>query len=196
MSDDEQTQVLRRTFTAPLESREGRILEGCCVPYGEAQKVRDSPTGPSYFEVFEPGAFAKQLRAADKVELRYEHGTGLADSVGICRTLYEEAHGLFGTFAIHAGAFGDQALELVRSGILPGFSVEFQDRFRHWRRNAQGAVVRQKCLLLSVGLVRVPAFPTALVTAMRSREEMLGDLDLPGLDDAQLERLRGVGIEV
>jgi HK97 family phage prohead protease len=186
--------VLRRAFQAPLEAKEGRIVEGCCVPYGDAQKVRDAPTGPAYYEVFEPGAFAKQLRAADKIELRYEHGTGLADSVGVCRTLYEEAHGLFGSFAIHVGAFGDQALELVRSGILPGFSIEFSDRFSHWMRNAEGAVVRQKCLLHSVGLVREPAYVGALVTAVRSRQELVGDL--PEVTDEQLARLRAVGITV
>jgi HK97 family phage prohead protease len=188
--------VMQRTFKAPLEAKEGRILEGCCVPYGEAQKVRDSPSGPAYFEVFEPGAFAKQLRAADKVELRYEHRDGLADSVGICRALYEEAHGLFGTFAVHAGAFGDQALELVRSGILPGFSIEFEDRFSHWKRNAQGAVIRSKCLLHHVALVRNPAYSSALITAQRSREALLEDLELPQPDDEQLERLRAVGIAV
>lgn len=190
-------QVMRRTFTAPLQTDDdGRIVEGCVVPYGEAQKVRDAPDGPSYFEVFEPGCFAKQLRAADRIELRYEHGEGLADSVGIGRSLADEAHGLFGAFRIHRSAFGDQALELVRSGILPGFSVEFTDRFSHWRRNAAGAIVRTKCILHSVGLVRVPAFDAAVVTAVRSRQELLPDLELPEIDTAQAERLRAVGIEV
>ena len=193
MSSEEKP-VMRRTFRAPLEEKEGRVLEGCVVPYGEAQKVSDG--GAPYFEVFEPGAFARQLRAADKIELRYEHGASLSDSVGICRSLYEEAHGLFGTFAIHLSAFGDQALALVREGVLPGFSVEFSDRYSHPLRNAGGAIVRQKCHLHSVGLVRQPAYESALVTAVRSRAQWAEELALPETEDAQLERLRVVGIDV
>ena len=188
--------ILQRTFRAELESKDGRILEGCCVPYGEAQRVRDSEDGPEYYELFEPGAFRRQLKAADKLELRYEHRDDLAHSIGVCRALYEEAAGLFGTFAVHAGAFGDQALELVRSGILPGFSIGFSDRFTHWKRTAEGTVVRQNCELHEVSLVRVPAYDKALVTTIRSRAELAAELELPEVDEEQLERLRSVGIEV
>jgi HK97 family phage prohead protease len=191
----EETKVMRRTFSAPLETDdEGRIVEGCIVPYGEAQKVSDG--GAPYYEVFEPGAFAKQLRAADRIELRYEHGEELADSVGVGRSLVEQANMLFGSFRMHRSAFGDQALELVRAGVLPGFSIEFSDRFTHWRKNAAGAIVRSKCILHSVGLVRVPAYDTALVTAVRSRAELLPDVELPEIEAGQLDRLRAVGIEV
>lgn len=189
-------EVLRRSFEVPLEAREGRILEGCVVPYGEAAKVSDG--GPAYYEVFEPGVFRRQMKdgAAQRIELRYEHRDGLADSVGICRRLYEEAHGLFGEFCIHAGAFGDQALELVRSKILPGFSVEFSDRYQAWKRVGE-TVVRQSCELHSVGLVRKPAYTGALVVAMRSKQEWAELLELPlAPDEEYLERLRAVGVTV
>jgi len=186
--------VLRRTFEAPLEQKEGRIVEGCCVPYGEAQKVSDG--GDPYFEVFEPGAFAKQLVAPNRIELRYEHGTDLAASVGVCRALHEEAHGLFGEFEIHDDPLGDRTLNMVKAGVLPGFSVEFVDRYTQWMRNAAGAVVRRSCNLVSVGLVRTPAYDGALVLAVRSRQDLLGDIELPEIDDAQVERLRAVGISV
>jgi len=49
-------QVLTRTFPLKLErSGDGRTLEGCCVPYGEAAKVTDDGV-TTYYEVFEPGA--------------------------------------------------------------------------------------------------------------------------------------------
>ncbi|HEU0194653.1 MAG TPA: HK97 family phage prohead protease [Gaiellales bacterium] len=190
----EATKLLRRTFQAPLEAKDGRILEGCIVPYGEATKVSDG--GPAYFELFEPGCFRKQLRAADKLELRYEHRDDLGSSVGVGRALHEEASGLYGEFTVHQGAFGDQALELVRSGVLPGFSVEFRDRFAQWRKVGE-TVVRSSCELFSVGLVRKPAYQGALVTAMRSRQEWADLLDLPGQTaEAELARLRAVGISV
>jgi HK97 family phage prohead protease len=187
--------VLRRTFQAPLEAKEGRVLEGCCVPYGEASKVSDGG-GPAYWEEFLPGAFSKQLNAANRIELRYEHRDGLADSVGVCRSLSEEAHGLFGTFAIHNGAFGDQALELVRAGILPGFSIEFSDDWSHPKRRADGTVERRRCTLYGVGLVRQPAHAGALVVAVRSRQELLGDIEIPEVSDELAERLRSVGVSL
>jgi uncharacterized protein len=188
--------ILQRTFQAPLEAKEGRILEGCCVPYGEAQKVRDAPDGPAYYEVFQPGAFRKQLKAADKLELRYEHRDELAHSIGVCRALHEEASGLYGEFKIHDDPLGDRALNMVREGILPGFSVSFWDTFTHWKRNAEGAIERMDCRLDHVALVRQPAYVGALVTGMRSREELLGEIELPEVADEQLERLRAVGIQV
>lgn len=187
--------VHARSFEAPLEAKEGRIVEGCCVPYGQAAEVADPGSAP-YWEVFEPGAFRKQLRAASRLELRYEHRDDLAHSIGICRSLHEESSGLFGEFAIHRGAFGDQALELVREGILPGFSVLFIDRFRHWQRTKEGTVVRSNCELHEVSLCRAPAYSGALVTGVRSREALARALEIPTIDDAQLERLRAIGIEV
>jgi HK97 family phage prohead protease len=193
--------VMQRSFTVELEETDGRMVEGCVVPYGEAARVQDvdPDTGEMsspYFEVFEPGAFRKQLRAAGRIELRYEHRDDLAHSIGVCRSLHDESSGLFGAFRVHDGAFGDQALELVRAKILPGFSVEFVDRFRHWQRTAEGTVVRRSCELLSVGLTRTPAYATAQVVGVRSRAEYERELELPPVDDAQLERLRALGVEL
>jgi len=192
----EDTRVpLRRSFGVELTESEGRIVEGCLVPYGEATKVQDDPMQAPYFERFEPGAFRKQLGAASRIELDYEHGQDLASSIGIGRSLTDEAAGTFGAFKIHAGAFGDQALELVREGILRGFSELFVDRFVHPRVEA-GVVVRSSCQLLRVALCRAPAYRGALVTGMRSRREWETELELPTVDDGQAERLRALGIEV
>ena len=189
-------QVMQRMFETQLEHKEGRIIEGCVVPYGKAERVSDEG-GPTYFEVFEPGAFRKQLRAAARIELRYEHrDQTIGDSLGICRELTEESSGLYGLFTIHRGAFGDQALELIREGVLPGFSVGFEDRFTHWQRTAEGTVVRSNCLLREVSLCRTPAYSGALITATRSRDEALAAFDVPTIDDEQCDRLRAVGITI
>lgn len=193
--------VMQRTFKAELTASDERVVEGCVVPYGEAARVqdRDPDTGElssPYWEVWEPGAFRKQLRAATRLELRYEHRDDLASSVGVCRSLHDESAGCFGAFRIHEGALGDQALALAREGILAGFSVEFLDRFRTWQRTAEGTVVRRSCELLSVGLTRTPAFPSAQLVAVRSRAEWESELELPAVDDDQLERLRAIGVEL
>jgi len=192
--------VLLRSFAAELEAKDGRMVEGCIVPYGEPARVQDvgmdGALSSPYWEMFEAGAFRKQLRAAGRLELRYEHRTDLAHSIGVGVELHDEAAGLFGAFRVHDGAFGDQALELVRSGILPGFSVECVDRFRHWRRTAEGTVVRSNCELLSVGLTRTPAYAGAQVVALRSRAEYEQEFGLPPVDADQLARLAAVGVSL
>jgi len=191
---------LQRSFKVELHETEGRMVEGCVVPYGEAARVQDlNPDGTlttPYFEVFEPGVFRKQLRAAQRIELRYEHREDLAHSVGVCTELHDESSGCYGAFRVHAGAFGDQALELVRSGILGWFSVDFVDRFRNWQRTPEGTVVRRSCELLSVGLTRTPAYVGAQVASVRSRADWETELELPPIDDAQLERLAALGVQL
>ena len=189
-------EILTRTFEVPLELREGRIIEGCCVPYGEAARVRDTDDGPAYYELFEPGAFSKQLNAADKLRLRFEHRDEIFHRLGRCRALHEETSGLYATFEVYDGQFGDHALELVRHGELAGFSVGFHDRRRRPRTTPEGTVIRTDCHLHEVSLCEQPAYAGAVVTAMRSRAELAVELEIPLVDDEQLERLRNVGIRV
>ena len=99
-------------------------------------------------------------------------------------------------FGLVGGSFGDHALELVREGILRGLSISFRDRFTHPRRTAEGTVVRSSCELFDVSLVRHPAYASAVVTAMRSRAEWAVELQLPSVDETQLEELRAIGIQV
>ncbi|HEY7037184.1 MAG TPA: HK97 family phage prohead protease [Thermomicrobiales bacterium] len=188
--------ILHRTFTLRLERHgdDGRTLEGCCVPYGEAARVQDAG-GPAYFEVFEAGAFARNLKAPNRIELRYEHRDGLADIIGRAVELSDETSGLYGTFRVFGGMIGDQALELVDEGILPGLSIGFADLRRGgWRRTPEGTVVREHCHLDEVSLCRTPSYAAALVTAHRSKAEMITALEIPTVDESQRDRLRNVGI--
>jgi HK97 family phage prohead protease len=187
-------EILRRTFQAPLEAKEGRVVEGCVIPYGEASKVSDG--GQAYWEEFLPGAFSKQLNAANRIELRYEHRDDPASVAGIGKSLTEEAHGLFGSFEIYDDALGDRVLNMVRSQALRGLSVEFSDNWIPPKTRGDGTVERHKCTLHSVGLVRQPAHSGALVIAIRSRQELLRDIVIPEVEEEQLERLRAVGIAI
>ncbi len=190
-------EVLVRTFPLRLErTGDGRTLEGCCVPYGEASKVTDDGVN-TYYEVFEPGAFARNLKAASRIELRYEHGDNMLDIVGRALELTEEASGLYGSFRVFDGHVGDHALTLVEEGVLPGLSVGFIPKRRGGeRRTAEGTIVRDLCHLHEVSLCRQPAYDRAVVTSIRSATAMRAELALPEVVDEQIERLRAIGIEV
>lgn len=196
MTEDEQ--ILVRTFPLRLErTGDGRTLDGCCVPYGEAKLVTDDGK-TTYYEVFEPGAFTRNLKAAARIELRYEHGEGMLDTLGRCMELSEESSGLYGTFRVFDGMVGDHALRLVEEGVLPGLSVGFVPKRRGGvRRTAEGTVVRDLCHLHEVSLCRTPAFDRAVVTSVRSSAVAVRrELNLAPVDDEQIARLRTIGIEV
>jgi hypothetical protein len=190
-------EILHRTFPLRLErSSDGRTLEGCAVPYGEAAEVDDGRG--RYYEVFEVGAFTRNLKAPARIELRFEHRDGLTDIVGRALELSEEASGLYGSFRVFGGPIGDHALELIEEGVLPGLSVGFVPLRRGTpKRTAEGTIVRDLCHLEEVSLCRRPAYDRAVITQVRSATVLRRELELPEPPpEPHLERLRAVGIEV
>jgi Escherichia/Staphylococcus phage prohead protease len=181
----------RRMVNLELSGNEGRILEGVLVPYNTPTRVQD-PGGPPYMEVFEPGAFKRQLAAADKVQLRFEHRDGLTDRVGRGLEMHERDDGLFGRFRVVDGVIGDHALALVDEGMIGGFSVGFADLARLERRNEKGHVLRQRCHLADVSLVPEPAYAGTAVAHRHSPSPLAAPP--PAVSEEQLARLAAIGI--
>ena len=158
------TEILFRTFPVALEVAEGddgRTLHGCVVPYEETALVADligETFGEPYEERFAREAFARDprlTRAPNRVELRYEHGTGLFDSFGHGLNFEEKPEGLWGSFRALETHAGDQALALQRAGILRFFSVGFAAKRS---RREGGVMVRYACRIDEVSLVREAAY--------------------------------------
>ncbi len=183
---------IRRSFPAVLNraGADQRTLGGCCVPYNRASLVSDDGV-TSYHEMFSPGAFGKQLAAANRIALKYRHGEGVLDTVGRATQLDEQDDGLFGMFRVFDGVVGDQALTLVDEGLLTGLSVSGIPL--KTVRNADGVVVRQRVHLTEISLCEEPAYADAMVSVRRSRSA----LELPDRpNEAQLARLEAIGIRI
>lgn len=183
---------------APDGGPVGRILDLRVVPYNVSAQVRDAPDAEPYLEQFAPGAFARAVRAPDRVQFRYHHGQGLADWIGRGVQFAEGDGGLDGSVRVLPGVFGDQALTLVDEGMLRGVSVGFQDLARRNRRAGDGAIIRERCHLVEVSLTPEPAYAGAAVTGRRSRTPDPDWIDLAVRPDTgELDaRLRAVGIDV
>lgn len=160
---------LSREFVADIEIRAdgtGRTVHGIVVPYGQVARVSDG--GPSYDEMFAPGAFARDLaaRAGDfsRVKLLFQHDSN--NPIGRAVNLREDAAGLYGEFQITPeAARGGEALSLLRDGVLDSFSVGFRP-LAHERQGA--TVVRTKAALREASLVTFPAYQGALVSGLRA----------------------------
>lgn len=155
----------RRNYDATLEVREGgdgRTVAGIAVPYNVEQRI-----GPALVEVFRKGAFEAVARNAHRVKMLFQHK---ADTpIGRAIMLEEREGGLYGEFRISKTDAGDEALELIRDGVLSNLSVGFQP-LKDEKRN--GVVNRIKAHLAEVSLVTFGAYgDAATITAVRAEIE-------------------------
>lgn len=187
--------ILTRSYPAELEiAGDGRTIEGRAVPYDETAEVEDA--GVRYRERFEAGSFRRATRAPFRLVLLYEHRDGLGDIVGPGVSLEEKPDGLYGSWRAVQTRSGDEALGLIREGVLRGLSVGFRP-LGPGRRDEDGTVVRTNCALDEVSLTRTPAFESALVTSVRSAPQAWNlpeELRPHELDPELEERLRALGL--
>ena len=91
--------------------------------------------------------------------------------LGCATLLREDRVGLYGEFRVSNTTDGNNALELIRDGVLDSFSVGFTP-VKHVMEG--GVKVRTDVKLREVSVVTFPAYADAVVTGIRA--ELLGAL--------------------
>jgi uncharacterized protein len=174
---------LIRDYVADIEIRSdgtGRTVHGILVPYNTVARVSDG--GPSYEEMFAPGAFQRDIEARNGdfrgVKFLYQHNHD--EPIGRAVELRDDAAGLFGAFRVAKTAKGDEVLELLREGVLDSFSIGFRpiDPAPGDPIKVGEPVVRTKAGLRETSVVTFPAYAGALVAGVRAiePEDLHGDL--------------------
>lgn len=137
-----------------------REIHGRVAPYDETSYLAGDPGG----ERLARGCFAKSIRQReDRIPLVLHHDLGRA--VGMSRSWQDGAAGLDAVFRLRRSPEGDQALEDVHDGYLPGLSVGFLPLSRH--RGLDGVAEVSEGRLVEVSLVLVGAYDGAKVLATR-----------------------------
>jgi HK97 family phage prohead protease len=168
-----ETETFRREVSVEIaEAGDGRTLVSRLVPYNEIATVNDGD-GP-YKETFVPGAFNKQLSAANRIKafLNFRHSRSLGDQIGHATKIEDRDDGLHGELRVLETVNGDTALKLYEAGVLNKLSIEFQpvrDKV------VNGVVHRVAARLLGVALVPEGAYDGAAVLAVREDEDGDGD---------------------
>ena len=166
---------LIRDFVADIEIRSdgtGRTVHGILVPYNTVARVSDG--GPSYEEMFVPGAFQRDIEARNGdfrgVKFLYQHQHD--EPIGRAVELRDDAAGLFGAFRVAKTAKGDEVLELLREGVLDSFSIGFRpiDPAPGDPIKVGEPVVRTKAGQRETSVVTFPAYAGALVAGVRAIE--------------------------
>ena len=162
---------LIRAFAGDLSIRAdgtGRTITGIVVPFDTVARVSDG--GRPYDEMHQRGSFGKTIaERGDRVKLLMQHDRNTP--IGKATMLREDTAGLYGEFAVSAIPAGDQALELVRDGVLDSFSIGFAPVKSY--KDTAGVTVRTENALREASLVTFPAYDGARIMALR---DALGNL--------------------
>ena len=142
---------------APVELRAGGAgpgtVEGVAVRYGDEARL------PGFRERFAPGAFGNVAALDVVANVQHERGRPLARTGGGGLTLADDTANLRAALELPATRDGEDAAELLRRGVLAGFSVEFQvgdERFE------AGVRVVERARLIGLALVDRPAYGDSL----------------------------------
>lgn len=147
----------------------GRTVHGRIVPYGVTARVSDG--GPAYDEQFARGAFTRSFaQRSNKVRLYVMHQTRGRLPIGKAVELTERDDGAYGAFYIPNTAEGNDALTLVRAGVVDSFSVGFRGIQEKRVNNVR---VRTEAALREVSLVGEPAYADAQIAGIRSNSDPL-----------------------
>ena len=149
------SKLLRREIE--LRHTGGREISGVIVHYGS---VAELPFGK---EVFKRGAFTGGV---GDVILRFGHDRyrPLARTGGGGLEVEDTNDALMLRAALPDTSDGNDALKLVKTGVLRGLSAEFiavEERFD----KQSGVVTIEKAKLMGVGVVDRPAYPDSYVKA-------------------------------
>ena len=160
------SRVHERAVVPDLSVRsDGRTVYGIAMPYDTEAIVNDG-FGP-YTEIFRRGAFAKTLREiGERVKLCVNHDKLRRLPIGRATSLREDAAGLYGEFRVSRTTEGDEALTLIRDGVVDAFSVGFIPMKE--REPDRGVIERTEVKLSEVSVVSFPAYEKALIAGVRS----------------------------
>lgn len=149
------SEIETRSLELRLDNLEERTITGIAVPYNE-----DANIGGAYIERFAPGA----IDNVDDVKLFYGHNH---DSLPIGKLIAgrETETGYEVTAKLTAGVqAADEALALMRDGVLNKFSVGFVPIEQTRDGNT---ITRTKVALKELSLVNWPAYDSANITEVR-----------------------------
>ena len=178
------TELITRSVIIERANTDARTIEGRAVPYNDLIELWDG-----LFEKFAPGS----VRADDQQpKLFWQH----REPIGVLTAIEDRADGCWITAKISSTPRGDEALTLVRDGVLDRLSVGFlpvKDEVIDDTKAKTTTITRLEVLLREVSIVSFPAYPAAKITDVRSttntKENPMTEDELDQVTRADLEDL-------
>jgi phage head maturation protease len=162
--------LTRAVEVAEIEVRsDGRTIEGTVMPWGQPASIVEP--GGRYVEVFVRGAFeGTDPSTVPLTRLHPKTGADLPIGVGV--EFDDQPARLRGAWHVSDVDEGNEVLQLAHDKVPLGLSVRFVELPNGSRWNhARTRVERVRATLDHVAIVRAPAYPGALVTAVRGVQD-------------------------
>lgn len=178
----------QRAFAAEMRVADPgeRIIEGIAVPYNSPTTIYEN--GMLFEEQFAPGAFKRFVARRDARLPILLHHQRRSLPVGKAISMRDTDSGLYIAARISDTTDGNDALTLLRDGVLDGLSIAFYTERNgdKWSSDmSQRTVVEayaEEC-----SLCNFPAYDSARVLAVRAAQEMVPAHERDVFDDAAEE---------
>ena len=161
---------------AELRQGPGRTLEGVAIRYGDVAAL---PWGQ---ERFEPGAFGEVATGDVILNVAHDRARPIARTGGGGLALADSADALTIRADLPVTREADDALALVRAGVLRGLSVEFLPIAERTEGTTR---VIERATLAAIGLVDTGAYPGSTVEARRRKRGKTMTADIPADRDVE-----------
>lgn len=151
-------------FDGAMVDPDARTFEGYAAAYGNTDTDND---------VIEQGAFAKSIQEAfpaKRIKVLWQHETN--QPIGLPVEMREDSKGLWVKSRISKTAKGDEALELMRDGVINRLSVGFSIPTGKSQVDAKGIRRIQEGKLFEYSLVTWPANDRAIITGVKTLKEL------------------------
>lgn len=150
-----------------FEGGDGRTLHARLFSWDSASLI-DGP-GPSFRETWERGVFSQSIKRAQSTKrgwpLMYNHDTRSLP-IGMVPMIHERDDGPWMTAKISRTSLGDDVIELIKDGVLPGVSVN--GRNIRSARDGKGNIRRMEVALNEISVTPFPALVGADAMVLRS----------------------------
>jgi HK97 family phage prohead protease len=150
-------------FEADIDP-DARTFEGYAAAYGNTDSDND---------VIEQGAFAKSIKEgfpAKRIKVLWQHKADMP--IGLPIDMREDSKGLWVKSRISKTAKGDEAIELMRDGVIDRLSVGFSIPGGKSAIDGQGIRHIYEGKLFEYSLVTWPANDQAIITGVKTLKEM------------------------
>ena len=142
---------------------EERTFTGYAASYGNEDSDGD---------IIEKGAFAESLMndfPRNKIKILWQHKS--SEPIGLPVEMREDENGLFVKGKISKTSRGDEAMELLRDGVIDSMSVGFMIPKDGYKYNDEGKRLINKGRLMEFSLVTFPANEQAVVQSVKEVNE-------------------------
>lgn len=162
-------------FKADDVDNETRVFKGYASTY-------DKDLGG---DIILPGAFAKTLsERADRVKVLWQHN----EPIGRPMKMYEDGKGLYVEAKISKTRLGDEALELMRDGVIDQMSIGYSVPQGKSDYDEDGNRMIKELKLYEFSAVTFPMNEKAFITGVKSVREALQRT--PNIDKHSVDELK------